>query len=448
MSKTEAVTTKQHIKASFRDAVFTSLNIGMVESYICAFMLALGINEVISGLGTIIPQFIGVIFQLFSIRSFFTKYSLKKRLLIFLGLQSLSMIPLIMAGIFHWNSPVLIVGILGIYWTCLLSLNPPWNRLIGHTVPKKFRFKFFSIRSQFAQFAVFLGLVGSGLLLYWAKPAGKEMPVYVGIITFGFVLKCLSWFEIKFNHQDYALPTGTEERLRLRDFLKRLRQTEQGKLITFLFFFYVSVYFAAPYFNPYMLKELKWNYFQYMSITSISYFGRVVMFRLLQKWSKAQHVDKILLFSAIGISLSPLLWAFFKNSGIIYAVEFLSGCAWAGFELSTILLYYQKIDDRERTSVITYIAFLNTTGMFLGSVLGALFMKLLPASDQYIILFVVATLLRFALVVFAPQVNFKGQIPKLISSRRVLNVMLPMGLLSQPVVRKSKKKKDGVSEEK
>ncbi len=144
-----AVSLKQHVRASFRDASYTNLNIGMAESYFCAFMLALGISDVISGLGTVIPQFIGVIFLLFSIRSFFTKYSLKKRLVIFLSIQSLSLIPLILAGIFKFNSPYLILAMLSLYWASLLSLNPPWNRLIGHTVPKKFRLRFFSIRNQF-----------------------------------------------------------------------------------------------------------------------------------------------------------------------------------------------------------------------------------------------------------------------------------------------------------
>lgn len=443
MSKTAEVTTKEHVRASFRDATFTSLNIGMTESYFCAFMLALGIPEVISGLGTVIPQFIGVIFQLLSIRSFFTRYSLKTRLLIFLSLQTLSLIPLIMAGVLKINSPVFIIGVLAIYWASLLSLNPPWNRLMGHTIPARFRLRFFSIRSQFSQFSVFVGLISSGLLLYWAKESEQELPVYVGIFTIGLILKCLSWYEIRSNHIDYVLAPGSEPRLRLRDFLKRLRQTDQGRLITFLFLFYVSVHFAAPYFNPFMLGRLKFNYLEYMAITSISYFGRVFMFRILQKKAKARHVDKILLLSTIGISTSPILWAISQNYWWIAGVEFLSGCYWAGFELSTILLYFQKIDDRERTSVITYIALLNTTGMLLGSLLGASFMKLLPATwDQYLTLFTIATLLRIGLVIFAPQVNFKGQIPKIIASRRVLNVMLPLGLLSRPVLEKSKKKKE------
>ena len=415
MSK-NTVPVKKHVRASFRDATYTNLNIGMAESYFAAFMLALGISEVVAGLGTVIPQFIGVIFQLFSIRSFFTRYSLKKRLLLFLSLQSLSLIPIIFAGIFRINSPYLIIGMLGIYWACLLSLNPPWNRLMGHTIPVPFRLKFFSIRSQFAQFSVFLGLIGSGLTLFWAKDKGLELPVFVGIFTIGFFLKCMSIYEVRFNHNDYDLAPGSEQRIRLRDFLRKLRGTDQGKLITFLFLFYVTVHFSAPYFAPFMLGQLKFNYLEFMGITSLSYFGRVFMFRILQKRAKAKHVENLLIFATIGISTTPLLWAISQNYWWIAGIEFVSGCYWAGFELSTILLYYQKIDDRERTSAITYIALLNTTGMFLGSMLGALFMKILPGDvNRYLTLFAVSTFLRLILVVFAPQVNFKGQIPKLLT---------------------------------
>ena len=442
MSKS-AVSTKQHVRASFRDATYTNLNIGMAESYFCAFMLALGINEVVAGLGTVIPQFVGVIFQLLSIRSFFTTYSLKRRLIIFLSLQCIAMLPLIFAGIFKISSAYLILGMLSLYWASLLSLGPPWNRLMGHTVPEKFRLKFFSIRNQFGQFAVFFGLIGSGLSLYYAKGAGLELPVYVAIFSFGLILKCMSIYEVKVNHNDYDLAPGSEHRLRFRDFLKRLRGTDQGKLITFLFFFYVTVHFAAPYFNPYMLGQLKFNYIEYMAIGSLSYFGRVFMFRLLQKKAKARQVNTILLLATLGISTSPLLWAVSQNYWWICGVEFLSGCYWAGFELSTILLYFQKIDDRERTSVLTYITFLNTTGMLLGSLLGALFMKLLPVGwDLYLTLFTVSTFVRIILIVFAPQVNFRGQIPKLISFNKVMSVRPPFGGFTWPVVGKIKKKKE------
>jgi hypothetical protein len=442
MSKT-AVSTKKHVRASFRDATYTSLNIGMAESYFAAFMLALGISEVVSGVGTVIPQFIGVIFQLFSIRSFFTQYSLKKRIILFLSMQALSFIPLIFAGIYKIGSPYLIIGILGMYWASVLSLNPPWNRLMGHTVPGQFRLRFFSIRSQFSQFSVFLGLIGSGLTLYWAKNQGQELPVYVGIFILGFFLKCMSIYEVKFNHNDYELAPGSEHRVRLRDFFKKIKGTEQGKLITFLFLFHITVHFSAPYFNPYMLGRLKFNYIEFMIITSLSYFGRVFMFRILQKYAKSKHVEKILLLSTFGVSTTPLLWAISQNYWWIASIEFMSGCYWAGFELSTILLYYQKIDDRERTSVITYITLLNTTGMFIGSLLGAGLMKILPIQwDSYLTLFGISTLIRLTLIVFAPQINFRGQIPKMINFNRLLSVRPPFVTLTRPFKEKSDKKKN------
>jgi len=443
MIKTASISTKQNIRSSFRDAIFTNLNIGLAESYFCAFMLALGISEVIAGLGTVIPQFIGVVFQLFSIRSFFRKYSLKNRIILFLSVQAISLIPLILLGQFKINSPYLMIGILGVYWASLLSLNPPWNRLVGHTVPTKFRLKFFSLRSQFAQASVFVGLITSGIFLYFAKEDGQELPLFVVILITGFILKCLSIYEVKANHQDYALAPGSEIRVRLRDFIKTLKSTEQGKLVSFLFFFYITVHFSAPYFNPYMLGKLKFNYIQYMLVTAIAYFGRIFTFKILQTRAKSRHINKLLIYSTIGIATTPILWAFTQNYWMILLFEFLSGCYWAGFELSTILLYYQKIEDKERTSIITYITFFNTTGMLIGSTLGAIFMKLLPMTyDQYLVLFAASTFIRVLVLIFAPHVNFRGQIPKIIGSRRILGVILPFATLARPFMGKIKNKKE------
>ncbi|HXH75799.1 MAG TPA: MFS transporter [Bacteriovoracaceae bacterium] len=441
MNKTPLVSTKQHVRSSFRDAVYTSLNIGMAESYFCAFMLALGISELTAGFGTVLAQFIGVCFQLLSIRTFFRKHPLKKRLLLFLALQALAMIPLMLVGQYKLNSSYLIIGILGMYWASLLSLNPPWNRLMGNTVPARFRLRFFSIRNQFGQIAVLTGLVISGCTLYWAKNQSRELEVFVWIFTLGFLLKSFSWFELKYRHNSHQLPKGIETRLKMREFVKRLRHTEQGKLVTFLIFFYTAAHFSGPYHVPYMLNHLKFNYLEYMAVTATSYFGRVFMFRILQKRARSRHINTLLIISCVGIASSPLLWALSKNYSWILGVEFLSGCYWAGFELATVLLYYQKIEDHERTSIMSYITFFNITGMVIGSLLGALFMRHLPPSlNPYIVLFATSTFLRVLVIIFAPHVNFRGNIPKLISFNRVFMVLPPFGALTRPVVGKIKKK--------
>ncbi len=91
---------------------------------------------------------------------------------------------------------------------------------------------------------------------------------------------------------------------------------------------------------------------------------------------------------------------------------------------------------------MTYITFLNTTGMVIGTSLGAVFMECLPVEgNSYLILFAVSTLLRFLVIMFAPHVNFRGQVPKLIQLNRLLGARPQFGAFSWPVIRKNKKEK-------
>lgn len=435
MIKTTTVSNRAHVRSSFRDAVFTNLNIGLNESYFCAFMLALGVSGVVAGFSTVFVQFIGVVFQLFSISAYFRRYSLKNRLLLFLTIQVMSMVPLIILGFYKINSPILLILVLGIYWASLLSLNPPWNKLMGITVPTKFRLSFFSIRSQFAQMSIFVGLLTSGLLLEWAKNRSLELQIFVILFIAGLILKILSWREIKYSHNEGTLESP-ETILPFAVFFKRLRTTEQGKLISFLFLFYTAVTIASPYFSPYMLEEMRLSYSKYMTIISVSLLGRVLMFKILQKKSKSRHLNRILLSSSVGIASSPLLWAISQNFWFILVIELLSGCYWAGFELATILLFYQKIEDHERTSVMSYVAFFNILGMTIGSGLGGLILQFFPTGyPKYETLFIVASIARITVALSSPQLDFKGRIPKIIYAAR------PFGIVTRPFIEKISKRK-------
>ncbi len=67
-------------------------------------------------------------------------------------------------------------------------------------------------------------------------------------------------------------------------------------------------------------------------------------------------------------------------------------------------------------------------------------MKILPTGwDIYLTLFTASTFLRIALIVFAPQVNFRGRIPKLISFRGGISTRPPFGAMTRPIIGKVKK---------
>jgi MFS family permease len=440
MSKTPP-TLKQHVRSSFRDASFTSFNVGLNESYFCAYMLILGIHEVMAGLAIIIAQFIGVVFQIYSTHPRFRCYNLVTRLIFFLTCQALMFIPLFLIGWFEISSAPLMIGVLGLYWCCVHSLNPPWMKFMGLSVPRRFRLKFFSIRNQFGQASVLFGLLCGGVLLHFAREEKSELQVFLMMLTCGLVLKLLSVFELRFKHQCFDRQESDDHRIQFSGFLKRIGKTEQGKLIGFLFLFYISVYFAAPYFTPFMLVQLKLDYIDYMLIIATSYLGRVCMFRVLQMKAKGRHIEHLLIISTIGIALSPILWTFSHSFTWLLFIEFISGCNWAAFELSTILLFYQKIDDRERISLMSFISFSNTTGMVVGSLAGALFMKLTDANlDQYKYLFMISFILRLLVALFVPHLEYKERMPRIVRAGRFMSTLpLSVPFTRVKIVKKKKK---------
>jgi MFS family permease len=167
------------------------------------------------------------------------------------------------------------------------------------------------------------------------------------------------------------------------------------------------------------------------------------MFRFLEKRAKARHINNLLIMASFGIATTPLLWTITQNYYWIMFIEFLSGCYWAGFELATVLLYYQKIEDHERTSIMSYITFFNISGMVIGSLIGAGLMKLFPENwDTYLTLFMISTFLRTLVVFVTPHISFRGRIPNFISYNRVFMARPPFGALTRPILDRKKKTKD------
>ena len=404
---------KNHIHSSYRDGIFTNANVGMNESYFAAFMLAMGLLDIWAGLALILAQFIGVSLQIIFLRISFRQTSLKQRLLFHLPLQALAFVPLIIMGLLRLSSPWLMVTCLGFYWFNLLSLNPPWWRLMGHTVPKSYRLRFFSYRNLLCQLSVFAGLGLAGLVLYFMKQRGLEIQAFIIFFAIGFILKFSSWFEVKSRHRDYVVEPTDETFISFREFVKTLKGTEQGKLIIFLLFFYVTVHSSASYFNPYMLGPLGFNYLQFMAIVGISYFGRVVGSRIIQKWARPHQMNQILFIVTLGIAVNPFLWALSRNYTWIMIIEFISGLNWAGLELSAALLFYQRIQDRDRTSIMTYISFIQIGGMAFGCSIGAVFLHFIPSGwDKFIALFIFSSSLRLVGFVLSPHFRYRKEMPE------------------------------------
>lgn len=420
-------TNHQLVRASLRDAAFTNMTVGMAESYFVAFMLMLGLSEVAAGAGKIIPMFIGVCFQMLAIRGPFRRMGLKKRVVGFVIIQALTFPLLAAMGFWKIESTYLVIFLLGLYWAAGLSSQPPWHRLIGETIPARFRLKFFALRNAWAQVAVIAGLLLAGWLME-QQPEADRLWVFGAIFLFCSLLKFLSARELAL-HRDVAIVASGEERVRLRDFLKRLKGTPQGQLVVFLFLWYFVVQLSGPYFDPYMLRKLNWGPIPYTIVIATSFLGRILAFRVLRNRAKPQQVPTILFFSCLAISLTPLWWSISTFYPWLVFIEFVSGCAWAGFELATIMLYFDRIKDHERTSLMTYISFFNTLGMSLGVLLGGQLLQSEWFTNNYLGLFITSAVLRFLCLLALPAASKNISWAPFVSATRSYLVSVPLNAL-------------------
>ncbi len=415
-------TIHQHVRSSLRDSVYTNLTVGLGESYFAAFMLALGLGETIAGAGKVIPMFIGVCIQMFAIRGPFRRMGLRFRATAFVIVQALTFPLLAYLGLYRISDAPIVLGLLALYWAAGLSSLPPWNRLMGETIPSRFRLKFFALRNAWAQLAVLIGLLASGFFLA-SVPKDQQLPIFVAIFLLCALLKVFSVHALS-QHRDASLGATGELRIRFRDFVKNLKGTEQGRLVKFLFAWYVVVQIAGVYFDPFMLGYLGWEPMKYTGVIAMSFVGRIVMLRLLRARARPSQMSWVLFLGCIGIAATPLWWSLSQSYPWILVVEFICGASWGAFELATVMLYFERIKDEERTSIMTYISFSNTLGMVIGVSIGAWLLQDWPAEkNPYQAMFLISSALRFTVLLAMPSIKLRDAWPIIITQARSVFVL-------------------------
>jgi len=415
-------TNHQHVRASLRDSVYTNLTVGLGESYFAAFMLALGLGETIAGAGKIIPMFIGVCIQMFAIRGPFRRMGLRSRALGFVIVQALTFPLLAAVGLYRIADAPIVLGLLAIYWAAGLSSLPPWNRLMGETIPARFRLKFFALRNAWGQLAVLVGLLASGFFLSSVSKE-QQMPIFVGLFLICALLKVFS-VQALGQHREAPIGAGGEVRVRFRTFVKNLKGSDQGRLVKFLFAWYVVVQIAGVYFDPYMLSHLGWEPLKYTGVIAMSFVGRIVMLRLLRAWARPSQMSWVLFMGCLGIAATPLWWSLSQSYPWILVVEFICGASWGAFELATVLLYFERVKDEERTSIMTYISFSNTLGMIIGVSIGAWVLQNWPAEkNPYQAMFLISSTLRFAVLLAMPSIKLREAWPIIVTQARSVFVL-------------------------
>lgn len=385
---------KRDLRYSVGDGSAYGLMVGAGETYLQAFVLAIGMGEVFAALIATLPQLIGSLLQLTSPLAIKAIGSHKWWVVTCASVQALCFVPLILAAWAGYVSQGALLVIASFYWAGSLGSGPAWNTWQGTIIPRHIRAKFFAHRAILCQMTTLAGFLGGGFALQAGKSAGNHVPVFAVLFGAAMLCRILSTLCLAFQSEPFPIPAEMQF-LSFNEQWHRFTRGSSGRLLLFAVGMQVGVYIAGPFFVPYMLKELDFQYHHYAILIGASF---VAKFISLRWWGRLAHrtgAQRLLWIGSIG--LVPLAggWVVSSNYLWLLALQLVAGAAWGAYELALVLLFFETIHESERTSLLTLYNVANSIALAVGSLVGAVILNGLGISVvSYLWVFAASTFFR------------------------------------------------------
>ena len=385
---------KRDLRLSIGDGTLYGVMVGSGESYLQAFVLAAGQSEVFAGLVATVPVMAGSLLQLVSPRAVRLLGSHKRWVVACALLQAACFVPLIVAACVGQISALSALVISSVYWGASLGTGPAWNTWQGTIIPRPLRAKFFAKRSRLCQATTLTGFLAGGFALEAGKVHGNRIEIFAILFAVSCVCRILSSGCLAFQSEPSPIPEDMRF-LTLREQWRKFSRGPSGRLLLFAVSMQVGVYVAGPFFVPYMLKELGFDYTDYAILIGVSF---VAKFVCLPWWGRLAHhtgAQRLLWIGAIGIIPLAGGWVVSSNYWWLLSLQLLAGTAWGAYELALVLLFFETIPENERTSLLTLYNVANSIALAVGSLIGAGLLKWVGVSvTGYLAVFAASTLLR------------------------------------------------------
>jgi MFS family permease len=139
----------------------------------------------------------------------------------------------------------------------------------------------------------------------------------------------------------------------------------------YLFFMYLAVEIASPFYTVYMIRDLNIDYFWFSALTILGAAVRIVSFRHWGRLEDKFGSRNILLVTGFFGCFTPFLWLFVSNIPEIALVKIFDGFIWAGFDLVVFNYLLDITPADKRPQYVANHNFFVGLGVTAGGLLGA-----------------------------------------------------------------------------
>jgi MFS family permease len=287
------------------------------------------------------------------------------------------------------------------------------------------------------QVGLVTGLLAGGAALQFGKAHGEPLMAFALLFAIACTSRCCS--ALFLARQSEGAPSP--ERLQGIDIpqvLKRFRRGGGSGILFYLLAVQAAVWLSGPYFTPYMLKKLHLSYGSFAILTAAAVTAKVVSLPFFGRYAQRAGTRKLLWIGGLGIVPLSGLWWVSDHFAYLMALQIIGGVAWAAYELAMFLLFFETIDARERTGVLTIYNVGNAFATMAGSLLGWAFLNWMGQSQQaFLTLFLLSSCCRVLALVLLARVTgvldvvVRHAMPVVM---RITSINPAMGSIDRPIL--------------
>jgi MFS family permease len=418
--------TKKTLKNSILDGACHSAMLGLTQSYIVPFALALRATTAQIGLLSSIPGLTMALSQ-FAVPRLTERAGSRKRFILpVILLHALMWVPILLIPyLFPGNKMWWLIGFMTLSTVFGSLANPAWGSMMADLVPENKRGRYFSLRTKICNFVMLIVSFAAGGILQWTT--GNTFLGFSVIFGGAVLSRLASWYFLSQMHEP-SLTSTTKNRSSLLSVIKRTWSSNLGRFMVYVSLVNFATCLAGPFFAVYMLRDLNFSYLTYVAINATSIVATITFLTLWGKRADRAGNIKIIRITSFLIPLVPLLWLVSRQAYFLIPIQILSGFAWSGFNLATTNFLYDASPRENRTQSIAIFNAVNGIAICFGALVGGFLAPRLPhlSGSNLLTLFLISGVLR-GLVVISP-------LRKISEVRHVPKVSTPELLFGKPVL--------------
>jgi len=394
--------TKKSLAYSTKDGIAATVTVNTGDNFISPYAVALNATNLQIGLLSALPNLIPI--ELLTTRLMSTGKMSRKQISLLGVLIQIIMLALIASlGLFAFKNsmiaPTLLIVLFTLYAAGGLFGSPAWASWMKDLTENIEMGKYFGNRNRIFGIIGLIAVIIAGFALDSFKKAGLVFLGFALLFLIAAISRTISRYFMSKQHEP-KLKIKKESFFSFWQFIKKSPTNNYGRFVIFIALINFSVMISGPFFSPYMLEVLKFNYITYVFINLIiSTTATLVTMPLWGRFLDRYGCVKTMKITVWALPFIPILWLVSQSSYWLFFIQILSGVAWAGFNLAAGTFTYEAVTKERMNLCIAYSSIFNGVAIFLGATLGGLIASLnITFMNIFLFVFLVSGIARIIVI--------------------------------------------------